>query len=189
MTYRLQFSISAGSFVEQKKHMNKIQQKKVLEYLKNLGELIMSINRKKRRLIRLFSGEQNPYYIPLKMKCIKQKLRFHKSLPFTSGERGKKKINPDALRDPQISMIFEYTRFNASIEEKLLREYMKTFNSDPDCMIKLSNKKDSLESMYFSKLIRSIHNTFNTLQCDWDVFCKENKIKNLKLEMFNITYL
>jgi len=189
MAYRLQFTISTANFIAQKKNMKTSKQKKVINYLKDMGRLIPDINQKKRRLIQLFSGQKEPFYIPLKVKCIKQRLRFHKELPKTVTVKGKTRMNPDSLRDPQVTMVFEFTPFSEDHEEKIFQEYIKSFNEEPDCLMKLKKTETTLEMMYMSKLTRFIHNTFNSLQGDWELFCKVHKLKGMKLEMFNITYL
>ena len=197
MTYRLQFTISTSQFLIQKETMTKKQKKKVIDYLKDMGRLIMDINQKKRNLLRIFSGQKEPYYIPLKVKCIKQRMRYHKSiskpfpkvLPKTLLNKGKPTKSLDDFRDPQVSMMLEFTPFSESIEKKVFHEYVKSFNEEPDCLMKLKKNEESLQMMYMSKLTRFVYNIYNTLQGDWELFCKVNKLKGMKLEMFNITYL
>lgn len=191
MTYRIQFTISTSNFTRQKKDMKKLNQKRVIDYLKDMGRLIPDINKNKRKLIQLFSGQKEPFYIPLKVKCIKQRLRFHKSLPkaITGKGKGKKQINPDSLRDPQVSMVFEFTPFSEKDEERAFHEYIKSFNEEEDCLMKLKKSENTLQMMYMSKLTRFVHNIYNSLQGDWELFCNVNKLKGMKIEMFNITYL
>ena len=180
MTYRLQFTISTANFVKQKGELKKSQQKKVIDYLKDMGRLITDINQKKRRLIRIFSGQKEPFYIPLKVKCIKHRLRFHKTLPKTVTEKGKTRMNLDALRDPQVSMVLDFTPFSETIEKGIFHEYVKSFNEEPDCLMKLKKNDESLRMMYMSKLTRFVYNMYNTLQGDWELFCKVNKLKGMK---------
>ena len=98
-------------------------------------------------------------------------------------------MNLDALRDPQVSMVLDFTPFSETIEKGIFHEYVKSFNEEPDCLMKLKKNDESLRMMYMSKLTRFVYNMYNTLQGDWELFCKVNKLKGMKLEMFNITYL
>lgn len=197
MTYRLQFTIATKEFLLQKDGMTKKQKKKVIDYLKDMGRFITDINQKKRNLLRLFSGEKEPYYIPLKVKCLKQRLRFHKTiskpfpkvLPKTLMNKGKPSKSLENFRDPQVSMMLEFTPFSEKDEKRAFHEYVKSFNEEEDCLMKLKKNDESLHMMYMSKLTRFVYNIYHTLQGDWELFCKANKLKDMKLEMFNITYL
>jgi hypothetical protein len=190
MPFRIQFTVSASMFAIQKKKMKESKQKKVITYLRTLNKTIVDINNKKRKIIHMLAGipkNKEAHYLPLKLKCVKKKMRYHKSLPVKKTDRLTQEQLLERIRDPQVTVLYEFQPFIE--EENMVKEFVKTYNKDDDSLITIDKNSDKMQLMYMSKITRFIFNIQQSIQVDWDIYAKMHKLDGIKMSLTNITYV
>ncbi len=187
MAFRVQFTVSASMFAMQKKKMKASKQKKVITYLRTLHKTLVDINNKKRKIIQMLGGipaHKETHYLPLKLTCVGKKMRYHHPVKTITKSRT---AMLESLRDPQITILYEFQPFMA--EEKMAKDFVKGYNKDDDSLTSIKKEDSAMQLMYMSKLTRFIFNTQQSLQMDWDIYAKMHKIKGIKMNISNITYV